>query len=286
MQTEKTSNRISHAITFRPGKNFSDSSSFSVGIPDHKRALFQHMKYCEALKKNGMKVTILSADSTLSGNCFIGSIAIVTENLAIIGTFSDDNPRQMERKAVASALAGSKILKLITAPGLLDCRDALQINDHFYISLSDRTNQEGAAQLAFFLREYGYKITMLAPEKEFRAPLNTTATYLGKNRLLIREELTLLFPFLGYEKIVVPYKERGAVNALMANDTLILPAGYTETSDKIRQLRISLLEVNISEFEKTNGGINCLSIRSMESEAKSLRTKNIDHIPEKEKMYG
>lgn len=162
MQTEKTSNRISHAITFRPGKNFSDSSSFSVGIPDHKRALFQHMKYCEALKKNGMKVTILSADSTLSGNCFIGSIAIVTENLAIIGTFSDDNPRQMERKAVASALAGSKILKLITAPGLLDCRDALQINDHFYISLSDRTNQEGAAQLAFFLREYGYKITMLA----------------------------------------------------------------------------------------------------------------------------
>ncbi|MFH1157371.1 MAG: hypothetical protein V1721_00565 [Pseudomonadota bacterium] len=285
MQVEKTSDRISHAIAFRPGKNFADSSSFSVGIPDPQRALLQHRKYCEALEKSGVKVTVLPADPALPGDCFIGSVALVAGNLAVIGNFPDDTPRREERKTVASALASSRFLKFITAPGLLDCRDALQIHDHFYISLSDRTNQEGAAQLAFFLREYGCEVTMLASEERLRAPLNTAATCIGKDRLLIREELALRFPFLGYEKIVVPHEERGAANALMANGTLILPAGYAGTSDKIRRLGIPLLEVNISEFEKTNGGISCLSVRSLESEAGSLRPEITDQAPE-ERMYG
>ena len=285
MKIEEKLDRISHAITFRPGENLTDNSSFSVGIPDHKRTIFQHKNYCEALEKSGVKVTVLSTDQTLPSDCFIGSVAIITGNLAIISSFPDDNPKQEKRKTVASALVSNKLLKFITAPGLLDCRDALQINDHFYIGLSERTNQEGAAQLAFFLREYRCKVTMVAPDKEFHAPLSTAATYLGKDRLLIREELALLFPFLGYEKIVVPNKERGATNALMVNDTLIFPAGYTRTSDKIKQLGISLLEVNISEFEKMNGGINCLSVRSVKSEFGSMLQENMNNIPEA-KMYG
>ena len=284
MQTKETSNRISHAITFRPGKIFTDSTSFSIGIPDPQRAIIQHQKYCETLKKSGVKVIILSDNSTLSANNFVSSVAIVTGNLAIIGNFSNTT-RQEERKTVASTLVGSKILKFITAPGFLDCRDVLQVNDHFYISLSDRTNQEGAAQLAFFLREYGRKVTMLTLEEELHAPLNTAAACIGKNRILIREELALSFPFLGYEKIVVPFKERGAANALMVNGTLILPAGYTETSSKIKQFGIPFLEVNISEFEKINGGLNCLSIRSLKLKAQNSRTEIMNHIPE-ERMYG
>ena len=262
MRTEETFDRISHAITRRPGKNFAEGICPAVGIPNYERALAQHKAYCDALEKCGVALTVLPADTQFPDACFISDMAIVTEYLAVIGSFADNSPRQGEQKDVASALAATKILKFVTAPGKLDCSDVLQIRDHFYIGLSDHTNQEGASQLAFFLKEYGYKVTMLDLSKEESVQrLNTAATYLGRDRILIRENLARHFSFLEYEKIAVPNKERSGSNAVMVNGTLIMPAGYSETLAAVGDAGIPVIEVNVSEFEKMNGGLGCLSLR-------------------------
>jgi dimethylargininase len=258
MATAETFDRISHAIVCPPGKNL--AAAATLGIPDDARAAAQHYKYIEALKQCGVEVTTMTADHAFPNACFVGNMAVVTEYLAVIGNFNNHSPRQGEQKSVASALAGEKFLKFITAPGLLDGDDVLRVGNHFYIGLSEFTNHEGAAQLAFFLKEFGYAVTVLEQEPENAVRLNTAAVYLGHNSLIIREELARNFAFLGFNKIIVPHRERGAASALMVNGTLLLPAGYAETAAAAKDAVASVIEINVSEFEKMGGGLKNLSL--------------------------
>lgn len=260
MHNENTQGRITHVVTCQPGRNIAESALPLVGIPDYERACKQHLDYCLALEQCGVRVSVRGANDAFANGFFIQSDAVVTEYLAVIGNFRENSGRQGEQKEIASALAGSKFLKVITSPGYLDCRDVLQLDGQFFIGLSEYTNHEGAAQLAYYLKEYGYQATVIdiAPEDGIR--LGSAVTDLGDNRLLIREELARHFAFLGYEKILVPYHERGAANAQMINGTLIMPAGYTETRAEVRLLGIPVIEVNVSEFEKLGGGLKCLAL--------------------------
>lgn len=261
MNMDQTFNQgIQAALTCRPGRNITEGIALTVGIPDYERAVVQHRHYCDALRKCGVNVTVLEGNATSPDKCFVSNTAIVTESLAVVGISSDDIAERAKQKDVASALAGTKILKFITTPGILSARDVLQLDGHFYIGLSPQTNQEGAAQLAFFLNEYGYKVTMVVLPETPAVSLNTAATYLGSNRVLIREEIARHPAFAAYEKTIVPYKERGAANAVVANGTLIMAAGYAETLQAVRLLGLPVIEVNISEFEKLGGGLGCLSL--------------------------
>src|SRR4051812_24887643 len=199
MTPENTFDCIFSAILCAPGKSL--ESAATLGIPDDARALIQHQKYAEALQKCGIKVTTMAPDPAFPNACLIGNIAVMTDYLAVIGNFPECNIRQGEQKKVASMLAGDRLLKFVTAPGLLNGADVLRVCNRFYISLSSRTNQEGAAQLAFFLREYGYDVTVVEQSPESHVFLNASAAYIGHNRILIREELAHNFAFLGFEKI-------------------------------------------------------------------------------------
>jgi dimethylargininase len=259
LTTTETFDRISSAIICPPGKNI--AAAATIGVPDGLRAAIQHQKYAEALRQCGVTVTTIAADPVFPNACLIGNTALVMENLAVIGNFKDHSPRQGEQKSIASALAGDKFLKFITSPGLLDFDDVVRVGTQYYISLSPNTNQEGAAQLAFFLREFGYKITVLEQDRENAVRLNTSVTYLGQKILLLREELSRNFAFLGFDKIIVPHSERGAANAVMVNGTLLLPFGYPEISAKVKEFGIPVIEINVSEFEKIGGGLKSLSLR-------------------------
>jgi dimethylargininase len=269
---------VSHAITCPPGKNFGMDFSYTGKRPDYETALAQHQKYCEALKKCGVEVLTLSADPLFPDGCFISNMAIVTEYLAVIGNFSDNSPRQGEQKNIATALTGDKFLKFITAPGRLDGADVLQVGNCFYASLSGHTNAEGIRQLKSFLGEYGYEVKTLDLSGETLVRLNTAATYLGNGLLLVREELSRYFSFTEFDKIVVSYKERGAANALMVNDTLLLPAGYPETLAEIKLRSIPVMEVDISEFEKIGGGLGALSLRPPSRQTKTEEDLGIGRI--------
>jgi dimethylargininase len=251
-------NPVSNAIVCPPGRNL--ASATSIGVPDDARAAAQHQKYVEALKQCGVDVTVMAPETTFPNACFVGNMAVVTEYLAVIGNFSNHNPRQGEQKSIASALAGEKFLKFITQPGLLDADDVLRIGDHFYIGLSEHTNHEGAAQLAFFLREFGYSATVLEQDPENAVRLNTAGVYLDYNCLIIREELSRHFAFLSFDKIVIPRQERGAANALMVNGTLLMPAGYAESAAAVKDVVTNVIEINVSEFEKMGGGLKNLSL--------------------------
>src|SRR5262245_51431793 len=127
---------IPGAIVRRPGQNIGSLP----GAPDPLRAAVQFRDYCEALEKCGVAVTALEADETFPAGCLVNNMAVVTEYLAVIANFADSHPRQGEQQEIAARLGKSKFLKFVTAPGRLDARDVLNIQDHFYVTPSSQTN--------------------------------------------------------------------------------------------------------------------------------------------------
>ena len=64
-----------------------------------------------------------------------------------------------------------------------------------------------------------------------------------------------------YERVRVEPGEEYAANCIRVNDRLILPAGYPHLAARLRELGYTVLELDMSEFHKMDGGLSCLSLR-------------------------
>lgn len=264
--------RLEKAILRRPTRNMVHNTT--IGVPDFQRAQLQHVALAEALKACGMGIVSLGPDSQFPDCSKIADMAVATEHLAILSNFRDDNPRQGEQQAAASVLAGCRFVKFIMPPGQFDAGDVLRLGNRFFIALSSRTNAEGASQLAFYLKESGYEADVLKFEDGITESLRlaSAAVQLDAHGILIRAEIAQHFAFVEYDKLVVSYEDRNATNALMANGTLILPQGHPALRNELRVSGIPLIEVNVSEFEKADGGLSSLVMLLPGTQKKAEKT--------------
>lgn len=183
----------------------------------------------------------------------------MTEKCAII-----TNPGAESRKGeiieinyILSELFDS--LEYIKAPGTLEGVDVLQVEKHFYIGLSNRTNLEGATQLKNILKTYGYDATIV-PLKHF-FHLKTGVSYLGSKDLVVAGELIHHKVFMNFNHITIDEDEEYAANCIRINDFVIMPRGFNKTKQKIIHAGYSVIELDMSEFQKQDGGLSCLSLR-------------------------
>jgi dimethylargininase len=141
----------------------------------------------------------------------------------------------------------------------VDGGDVLQVGNHFFIGLSERTNPEGAAQLGRILQGYGHSWTAVAVGAglHFKSSVN----YVGRNTLLVTPDFTAKDTLQGYEQIVLDGAESYAANTLLINEHLLIPAGYPATRQKLAALDLKMIELEVSEVRKMDGGLTCMSLR-------------------------
>jgi dimethylargininase len=121
----------------------------------------QHATYCTALEKCGLSLTRLEPDPRYPDSTFVEDTAILTARSAIL-THPGAVSRRGEVPSVEAALAQIyPSLTTIKPPGTLDGGDVCQVEDHFFIGLSARTNEAGAQQLTDFLEEDGYTVSLV-----------------------------------------------------------------------------------------------------------------------------
>lgn len=66
--------------------------------------------------------------------------------------------------------------------------------------------------------------------------------------------------FKRFEIITVPSRESYAANCLAINGKVLMSKGFPETKKKILSKGFTIFEVEMSEFQKMDGGLTCLSI--------------------------
>jgi dimethylargininase len=66
--------------------------------------------------------------------------------------------------------------------------------------------------------------------------------------------------FTGVESMAVDPLEPAAANCLRAGDRLILPAGNPRTAQRLRERDFHVVEVDVSELQKAEAGVTCMSL--------------------------
>jgi len=260
--TRSMNSKFTRAIVRPPGTTFAAGLTTSkLGPPVLDLAIAQHEAYCDALRACGLDVMVLPADERYPDATFVEDVAVVTARGAIItrpGAPSRASEIESMREALAALFPRTAA---IAAPGTVDGGDVCQAGEQFFIGLSQRTNAPGAAQLGAWLESLGYSVRRVDLRRTGLLHLKSGMAALGEGRLAVVDALADEAAFRDFDRISVPAGEEHAVNCVNVNGHILIPAGSRRFESALRERGDSVIAVEMSEFQKMDGGVSCLSLR-------------------------
>jgi len=254
---------FTRAIVRIPGSNFDAGlTSVDFGRPIIDLVLEQHRDYCRALVECGLALTVLDADLRFPDSTFVEDTAVLTARGAVLmrpGAASREGEVDGIRPAVLNFFPSPLTIE---APGTVDGGDICEAEDHFFIGVSHRTNEEGARQLGAHLEGIGYTSSLI----DVRAMtsilhLKSGISYIGENNLVVMEEMADYEAFKGFDLIRVSAEESYAANCVRVNDRVLVAAGFPRLTEELGAREFRPLVLDMSEFQKMDGGLSCLSLR-------------------------
>src|SRR5437762_6807732 len=285
---------FSKAIVRPPSRTFAEGlTTAGLGAPDYHRALEQHAAYGAALEECGLELIRLEADERHPDSCFVEDAAVIAESSADYADSKSDDLRAARRQAILTRPGApsrqdevvsmrSELARLfpslceIRSPGTLDGGDVCEAGPHFFIGISERTNEDGARELAEILTTYGYTssfVDIRTHARDARAThvqdaratsllhLKSGVAYLRDKTLVITDTLAYREEFHEYDLLRVEPGEAYAANCIEVNGRVLIAAGHPRFAKKLCELGYETMELEMSEFQKMDGELSCLSIR-------------------------
>ena len=254
--------RFTRAIARTPASTFASGITTSrLGTPVLERAIEQHARYCDALRQAGLDVVVLAPEPAFPDSTFVEDAAVVAGSQAIV-TRPGAAGRQGETAAVRDALAKFFFeFGEIEAPGTLDGGDVCETEDRSFIGLSQRTNRNGAEQIASWFSARGKPASIVDIRDLSILHLKSGMSLLGDGFFAVVGELA---PRLGLNDsaiVAVPPAEAYAANCVRINGVVLIASGHPRLRRELQQRGLETQPLDVSEFAKMDGGLSCLSIR-------------------------
>jgi dimethylargininase len=213
--------------------------------------------YVAAFAEHGWTTQEVPYAERLADSVFVEDAVVVVGGLAVIAR-SGSEARRGETDGVEEVLeARGYPVERIMSPGTLDGGDVLVVGTTVYVGRSSRTNADGIAQLRALLGARGFDVVAVPVTRALH--LKSTVTALPDGTVIGHDEL-VDEPRLFGRFLPVPEKEGVAVVAL-DEETLLMSEAAPETAELLRELGYDVVTVDISEFEKLEGCVTCLSVR-------------------------
>ena len=163
--------------------------------------------------------------------------------------------RRGEEKAIEEVLKEYLMVKRAVDPATVEGGDVIHLPDRLISGVTQRTNQEGVNQMGNWL---GVPVdTIINPNI---VHLKSYVTYLGRNTMIVTKAYADHPTLQGYNVLVVPDEEGYAVNTLTIEDTVLMPSGHPRSQEMVREAGFEVVSLDVSEFEKCEGAVSCLSI--------------------------
>lgn len=215
----------------------------------------QHRAYCAALEDAGYELRYVEEVPDGPDAVFVEDTAVVVGDVAVLA-----RPGAPERRA---EMAGTETvlrdlgltLHAISGPGTLDGGDVLQVGTTVYVGRGGRTNGAGIAQLTEFLAPLGRRVVPVRLTEVLH--LKSAVTALPDGTLLVHRDLV--------EPGALPLarrvsEEAGCHVVPLADGTVLISESAVETIADLSDLGFRLRPVPMTEFEKREGCVTCLSI--------------------------
>lgn len=246
------------AITRKPGRSFSQGiTTANLGTPDFDLALTQHEQYVATLQACALEVIDLDADENFPDGCFVEDTALITPEFAVI-TNPGANSRRGETASIIPVLEKYRTLKFLDPMVTLDGGDVMLIGHTFYVGISARTTTQAASALQGIVQPHGYDVIPVSVGEVLH--LKTGVCYIGNETIVATRQFASYPEFQGYKKIETLPAEDYAANCLRINDHIVMAAGFPDLQHKLGQLGIPVLEVDMRESRKMDGGLTCCSL--------------------------
>lgn len=251
------------AIVRTPSANLAEGlTTVDLGSPDYARALEQHAAYCAALERCGLSVQRLEPEPRYPDATFVEDTAVLTERGAVL-TRPGAPSRAGEVAGVRTILAELyPELHSIMEPGRLDGGDVCEAGKHFLIGISERTNEAGARQLAGVLSSLDYTSSFVDIRgMQGILHLKSGLAWLGDDELVVIEALRNHTELQGFNLASVAAGEEYAANCVRVNDRVLIASGHPTLEATLQQRGYQTIALDMSEFQKMDGGLSCLSLR-------------------------
>jgi len=224
---------------------------------DADLAVEQWRRYTDAYRQRGWAVVeVPPADSHPDG-VFVEDAVVVFGDTAVL-TSPGAASRRGEIDSVAEAVAGlGMTVRRIEEPGTLEGGDVLKVGRAVYVGRSSRTNGEGIRQLREIVEPLGYSVVEVPVTKVLH--LKSALTALPDGTVIGYEPLVddpTMFP--GF--VAVP-EETGCAVVVLDDETVVLSAAASSTAELLRNRGLDVVQVPVTEFEKLEGCVTCLSVR-------------------------
>lgn len=247
------------ALVRRPSPRIAEGAvTFVERVPvDGALALRQWEEYVAALAANGWRIVEVPPADDCPDGVFVEDTVVAFRNVALIAR-PGAGSRRPETAAVEETVAGLGCsVNWIWEPGTLDGGDVLKVGDTVYVGRGGRTNAAGVQQLRAAFEPLGARVVAVPVSRVLHLKSAVTAlpdgTVIGFPPLV--ENPSMFGRFLP-----VP-EETGAHVVTLGSGKLLVAASAPKTAELFTDLGYEPVVVDISEFEKLEGCVTCLSVR-------------------------
>jgi dimethylargininase len=220
----------------------------------------QHAAYVDALRASGLVVEKVPADENYPDGVFIEDTGVVWNGRMLVTRMTSH--REGEQSGVRRHLSPTHEIIELPDAARLDGGDVLHTAEVTYVGLSSRTNAAGIGALREFLSSSGRAVIPVPVERCLH--LKTAATWLGSGTLFVAAELVDVGRFDVDRIVTTPPGEAQAANTLRIGTSLLYRSTFPITARLLEEFasrhNLTARRLDLTEFEKGDGSLTCLSI--------------------------
>lgn len=210
--------------------------------------------YVHALESVGWDLIEVPAAPDHPDSVFVEDTMVVYGDRAVIAR--PGAPERRGETAAAQQVIESLgyTVSSIQEPGFLDGGDVLKIGDRCWVGVGGRTTADAVAQLSVGLgiEAIGVPIHSVLHLKSGVTAL-PDGTVVGYPPLVDNGDV--------WERFLPVPEESGAHVVVIDDDTVLMASSAPRTADLFRERGLGVVAVDISEYEKLEGCVTCLSVR-------------------------
>ena len=256
-EVDASSRRI--AIVRAPADTLADGQLTHLErVPvDLELANAQWDEYVALLSNAGWDIVEVPVATGQADSVFVEDTMVLFGDTAVIGSPGADSRAGEIVEAERTVTELGLTIRRIEMPGTLDGGDVLKVGRTVYVGRGGRTNAEGIRQLRALVTPLGYTLVAVPVTKALHLKSAVTAlpdgTVIGYAPLVDD-------PSVFGRYLAVPEAEGVAV-VVLADDTVLMSSAAPKSAALIADLGYRVLTADISEFEKLEGCVTCLSVR-------------------------
>lgn len=250
-----------HALVRRPSPRLGEGLVTHIERSDDvdaDLAARQWEAYVAALRAAGWTTDEVPAADDLPDAVFVEDTMVVLDDLAVISRPGAEERRPEVAAAEEAVAAQGYRIARIEAPGTLDGGDVLKHGRRVWVGLGGRTNEAGLEQLRTLLEPLGAEVVGVPVSLVLH--LKTAVTALPDGTVVGHRPLVDDPDVWSGHFLEVP-EEAGAHVVVLDDRTVLMAASAPASADLFRSRGLDVVTVDISEFEKMEGCVTCLSVR-------------------------